>query len=82
MDRADAEPGSAEIQVVGTAGPVGAAHAEDVVAVRSFHVAHRAVATLAGPQAGKIVAALGGLIAYCRRHFEHYLISPSKFLVL
>ena len=81
MDRADAEPGPAEIQVVCAPGPVRAAHAEDFLAVRSFHVAHRAVAALAGLQAGKIVAALGGLFEYCRRNFEHYLISSPNFFV-
>ena len=50
-DRADAELGPAEIQVVRAVGPVRGADAEDMLAVRRLHSAHRAVAALAGLQA-------------------------------
>ena len=50
-DRADAELGPAEIQVVWTVGPVRGTDAEDIFAVRRLHRAHRAVAALAGLQA-------------------------------
>ena len=50
-DRAEAEPGPAEIQVVGTFWPVRGADAEDTIAVRRLHCAHWAVAALAGFQA-------------------------------
>ena len=72
-DRADAEPGSAEIQVVWTLRPVRGTDAEDMLSVRRLHAAHRAVAALAGLQARKIVPALGSLLEYIRRNREHFL---------
>ena len=76
-DRADAELGPAEFQMVWTIGPVRGADAEHILAVRRFHSAHRVVAALAGLQAGKIVSTLGRLLEYFRRNAEHYVNSPS-----
>jgi hypothetical protein len=76
--RADAKPGSAEIQVVGALGPVRGAYAKDVVGMNRFNVAHRVVAAPPGLQAGKTVVAPGGLFAYCCRNVEHYLVSPDR----
>ena len=50
-DRADAEHGPAEIQVVWAIGPVRGTDAEHILAVRRLYIAHRAVAALAGLQA-------------------------------
>jgi hypothetical protein len=82
MDRTDAVTGPAEIQVVWALGPFSITHAEDLVAVRSLHVAQRTVATLPGAQAGKVVAALGSLPEYFRRNAEHYKNSPSSLFEL
>ena len=69
--RADAIAGAAELEVIGAPGPIVAAHTQDTVAVRRFHVAHRAVPALAGLQAGMVVAALVGLFEYCLGNVEH-----------
>lgn len=50
-DRADAEHGPAEIQVVLTFRPVRGTDAKDIIAVRRFYGAHRAVTAVAGLQA-------------------------------
>jgi hypothetical protein len=78
-DRADAKPGPAEIEVIRAVGPVPGAHAKHVFAVHRFHGAHRAVAALAGFQAGKIMPTLGRLPEYFRRNAEHYLKSSPLF---
>ena len=71
-DRAEAELGPAKIQVVRAIGPVCGTDAEDIFAVRRLHSAHRAVAALAGLQAGEIVPTLGRLLEYFRRNAEHF----------
>jgi hypothetical protein len=50
--------------------------------VRCLDVAHRTVAAPTGAQAGKVMAAFGGLPEYFRRNAEHYKNSPFPLFEL
>ena len=72
MDRTDAKPGAAEIQMVLANGPIRGTHAEYIDTMRLLDIAHRTVTAAAGLQTGKFVQALVCFFENFFRNADHY----------